>query len=181
MIGWFLVAVLAGLALFVSAWWWIPGLLLALWKAGKWHFYSSRPWKKVHYPMMRAYAAAAGLESANAKNSNSEYNLDRALTFLLKTTQPNWTEEKIRTVLAREKQRCIDFSDRTLLVDYMMRKNSSLAREKAEEVVGNCRKFFKPSEKAMMVRLVVAAVIEELYGEADRGEYIAEVLVGNAK
>jgi len=38
-------------------WFWIVAVPFALWRINQWFLHSSRPWRRVHFSMMRVHAA----------------------------------------------------------------------------------------------------------------------------
>ena len=164
---------------FRNPWWWIAVVPVALWKVGQWYFYKGRPWRRIHYPMLRAYAAIAGQEGAVAEHNGRDFDIRPALDRLVRTVKPDWSEEKVHTLIQREFDRYADFSDRKLIETYLTKKHPKLTDAKIEEVMERCSKLLKTYDNGLMVRFVVAGIIEEQFGQEHRAEYLFELMSGN--
>lgn len=178
MIGWILLTAFAGLS-FAYSWWFIFGLIaVGLWKMTRWYFYFGRPWRKVHFPMMRVYAAASGLEAGQAEREGREFNLNAALFNFLKMTNPTISVSH-EELIVREFERCHAFYDEPRIEQYLVEKKE-LNRTQVTTILEKIKESMRTSDKALMVRMVIASVIEEQFSPQDRGEYMFEVFNGKA-
>ena len=178
MIGWILLALFAVLS-YTYSWWFIFGVaVLALWKLNRWYYYFSRPWKKVHFPMMRAYAAASGLESGQAEREGREFDFNAALLNLLEMVNPKVSFSH-EALIKREFARCQDFYDESLIQEYLT-KAKGINPNQAQPILKKIKESMKTSDKGLMVRMVIASIIEEQFSLQDRGEYMFQVTSGKA-
>lgn len=178
MIGWVILAAFAVLS-YNYSWWFIFGVVItALWKLSHWHYYSSRPWKKVHFPMMRAYAAAAGIESGMAEREGREFDINAALLNLLKMVNPEVSIAH-EALIEREFVRCQNFYDESLIKEYLV-KSKGIDQSNAQLILGKIKDSMKASDNGLMVRMVIASIIEEQFSPQDRGEYMFQVISGKA-
>lgn len=178
MIGWILLATFAVLS-YIYSWWIISGVIvLALWNLNRWHYYSSRPWRKVHFPMMRAYAAASGHESGQAQREGREFDINAALLNLLKTVNPEASISH-EALIKREFVRCQNFYDESLIQEYLV-KVKGLDPSHVQPILNKVKGGMKTSDKGLMVRMVIASIIEEQFSPQDRGEYMFQVISGKA-
>lgn len=176
MIGWILLVTFAVLS-YTYSWWFIFGVaFLALWKLNRWYYYSSRPWRKVHFPMMRAYAAASGLEAGQAEREGREFNLNAALINLLRMVNPKVSVSH-EELIQREFERCHAFYDELLIQQYLVGKKG-MDTSQVTSVLGKIKESMSASDKGLMVRMVIASVIEEQFSPQDRGEYLFQVFSG---
>jgi len=178
MFGWLILVVLFGLAFFYP-WCWIAAALVGFWKARLWYRYSGRPWRRIHYPMMLAYASAAGLEQGEAQKQGREFNLHNALRNLIRIPLPHWDDTLIDRFIARELERIEIFSDRDLLIGYV-KKKKGYSDIKLEAFALLAQRHFVAPDNGLIVRMIIAGLIEGKYGESARGEYIFAVLTGRA-
>jgi len=178
MIGWGLLIVFAVLA-YTSSWWFLLGVAaLALWKANRWYYYSSRPWRKVHFPMMRAYAAASGIESAQANREGRAFDVKTALLNLLKMVNPKVSLD-YEALIQREFERHENFYDGALMQEYLL-KRKNLSPDQAASMLEKIRELANTPDNGLMVRMVIASVIEDQFSALDRGEYLFQVFSGQA-
>ncbi len=177
MISWILLIIFAVLS-YVYSWWFTIGIaVLGFWKLGHWRHYSSRPWRKVHFPMMLNYASAMGLESKQADIDGREFNLNLALLHLLKiiNLKVNISHEEL---IQRELQHCEDFYDKPLIRQYLVKK--AVDENEIEPMLERIEHLMQDCDNGLRVRMVIASIIEEKYSPMDRGEYMYEVATGGA-
>lgn len=179
-VGWLLLIASAVLVVVHTPWWCLALVPLILWKAWRWTMYKSRPWRRVHFHVMRLYARAAGIERRRSETEGEEFDTERALTTLLATVRPDWNASKIRDFLARELSRCSSFADRSLIRRHIKRVNQVADDAQVDELLDKCAAVFHIGNRGIVVRLAIAGLVEEEYGEGARGEYLFEVLSGKA-
>jgi hypothetical protein len=178
MISWILFVTFAVLSYVYSLWFIFGVVVFALWKLNRWYYYSSRPWRKVHFPMMRAYAAASGLEAGQAEREGREFNLNTALLNLLKMANPKVSVSH-EVLIKREFERCYKFYEEPLIRQYLVEENG-IDPSQVTSVLGEIRGRMNTSNKGLMARMVIASVIEEQFSPQDRGEYLFQVISGKA-
>ena len=164
-----------------NSWWWIAVVIVALYKGFQWWFYKSRPWRRIHYPVMRAYASAAGTESAAAQSEGREFEVKNALTILLKLVKPDWSEEDTSRFVDIEIERARSYSDEPLIKEALRRSNKKISDEELQDLMDNIKDSINDKDKSWAVRTVIAGLIENQFSEEDRGEYLKECIAGNAK
>jgi len=130
--------------------------------------------------MMRAYAAAAGHEHVEAENNGREFDIKRALHSLVKAARPDWGFSQTQQFIENEFTRCSSFSDKPLIEQHLRNKHSDMPPEQIEKIVGIAKVAFNPSDKGLMVRMIIAGIVEDQYGVEQRGEYLFEVVRGKA-
>lgn len=178
MISWILLIIFAVLS-YVYSWWFTIGIaLLGIWKLGRWQHYSSRPWRKVHFPMMLDYASAAGIEQRQADIDGREFNLNLALLHLLKIINLK-VDISHEELIQRELQRCEAFYDKQLIQQYLVEKKG-IDKNKTEPILEKIGHLMQACNNGLRVRMIIASVIEEKYSPMDRGEYMFEVMSGGA-
>lgn len=105
-----------------------------------------------------------------------------ALIKLLKTFHPDWEMKKIMSMIEREHLRRNNFADFELIEAELKRRNYN--NDRIEKILARARLVFTtedPDRKnGVLVRFVIAGIIEEVYNASARGEYLVEVLMGNA-
>jgi hypothetical protein len=179
---WVLLIASIVLGLWHSPWWWIPAGLLAIWQAHGWYFHNGRPWRKVHYPLMRTYAAACGQEQALANQEGRSFEVLKAVDTLLQDLKPEWDSDQRRQFVDEQLHRCESFSDERLVIQEFRRRNRELGDSDEKRVRELCLKILSPPlENITIAQFIAAALIEERYGIQDRGEYLFEVFSGVAK
>jgi len=78
-----------------SWWWWGVAFFFILDRLDNWQYYYSRPWRKLHFPLMRLYATCAGIEDGFAEIGGRNYDLKRATSIFLKRVHPDWEDHTI--------------------------------------------------------------------------------------
>jgi hypothetical protein len=178
--GWALLGAAILLALLHSNWWWILAALLGLWRANQWYFYNGRPWRKIHYPLMRVYAREAGIETNAATREGRSFDIEKASVALVKQLHADWDDRRARAFVQKQISRCETLEDEELIVQEFRRRNPKLGDSDARQVRDLARQLLIPPDNATIIRFIVAAVVEENHGQSQRAEYLAEVLNGKA-
>ena len=180
MVLWGFLIVVVLLAVFYSAWWWIAAALLLISCIAQRAFYKGRPWRKLHYPLMRIYAAGpAPFEGRMAELEGREFDFRLAASHFVKEVRPNWDEERVSAFIEREINRCEQFSDSGLIADDLRRRDPKIGQSEISEYLEKIRKILNPSNPGVIIRFIIAGFIEEQYGETHRGEYLVELARGN--
>ena len=177
MISSILLIIFVVLSYLYSLWFIIGVVALGVFKFGHWRHYSSRPWRKVHFPMMLDYASAAGLERRQADIDGREFDFNLALLHLLNIIglKVNISHDEF---IQREYRRFEDFYDKQLIRQYLVDKQG-VDKNKAEQYLEEIESAIT-WDRGFMVKMIVASVIEEKYSQMDRGEYMFEVFRGAA-
>jgi len=173
---------IASIALtYTSKWWWCAVVTLGAIKAFQWHYYRGRPWRRIHYPAMRAYASAAGSETADANNNDREFDIKNALIRLLGLMKPEWEQAQVEQFIDREIERATTYSDETLIRDAFRRSNSKANEDDLNQLMESLKQSLNVNDNGWLVRAVIAGLIENEYSTEDRGEYLMECVTGRAK
>ena len=186
---WLMVLLFAYLTLEISYWFGIGLIFFSALKAYGWHRSNGRPWRKIHYKAMIVYSAAAGREMAMAQAKNVDFNLRNALIqftemLSIKGLLPIGYPEKI---VDREFDRIERFKDRPLIKEHFIKvvfKNSPIEKlvdidVMIENFLNEMQSDIKENYNSLMVKLIIAAAIENTYSSSDRGEYLYEYFMGN--
>ncbi|KAF3977717.1 MAG: hypothetical protein HFP77_05410 [Methylococcales symbiont of Iophon sp. n. MRB-2018] len=128
--------------------------------------------------MMRAYAAACGRESAAAESEGREFNINTALITLLGMVNPKISTDH-ELLIEREFERCNNFYDKPLITSHLINQ-MKVDESKVSDILKLARKSLNPDDKGLMVRMVIASIIEEQFSKEDRGEYMLQVFLGKA-
>ncbi len=181
MITWVLIIISAALSIFHTWLWLIAVVLLSLFKLNKWYYYKSKPWRRIHFPAMRYYAAASGTEFAEAQNSNRDFNINNALINVLTMLQPDWDEETkenfIKIVMARNET----YVDENLIRSIFQKRNKKLTENDLDELMSTLNTSLNRTDNSWLVRMLIAEIIQSMFGIEERGEYLVACIEGRAK
>ncbi len=180
MVGWVLLLVFGCFALFLSAWWSIAFIIVLGWQINQWFIYKSKPWRRVHFPLMRAYSAAAGLESAKAEKEGREFNVDNAIYDLVKATYSEWDQVHTEEFIHQQFSLFSNFSDELLIREQILLKNPNASQESMDKLIKLTRDSFQTLDNSKKVRAVIAGIIEKQHGQEQRVQYLLNSLQGKA-
>lgn len=179
MFGWLLLLASIGLALLHTPWWWVAAAILGLWHVAMYQKYHSRPWRRMHYPLMRQYATAAGTVMSRAPNQPAGATVKEALALLvagaLGVSVPD-----ARTYVRLQLTRADGALEREALEQEILRRRRPGDPATLNQALDELERFFKNEDPAMQVRLIIAGLIEQRHGAAARAEYLYEVAAGQA-
>ncbi len=180
---WLMVLLFAYLSFYVSAWFLVGFCFFCSLKTFGWYRYNGRPWRKVHYKAMLLYSMAAGREAANCKAVGREFNLRNTLIEFVKLAKENGflLSQDATKVVDLEFNRVRKFYDRALIKEHIISKikNKSISNDVAEKFLDAIKSGLSTEDKSLMVRMIIASMIESRYSAADRSEYVYEMFSGN--
>ena len=84
-------------------------------------------------------------------------------------------------VVDLEFNRVRKFYDRALIKEHIISKikNKSISNDVAEKFLDAIKSGLSTEDKSLMVRMIIASMIESRYSAADRSEYVYEMFSGN--
>lgn len=170
-------------AIFYSSWAWLAAFVLIVWKAHIWFHYKNKPWKRVHYRMMRAQAGALGIEANSSKQEEREFSMQNALVLMLDMIDP------VKLSLSNENtvyQAAMYFEsghDLELVRKlYLPNKYSpSQADEISNSIAEHLAGASEADEKFFVSCTTIAAIVEAQFSLQDRAEYMFNVFTGRAR
>jgi hypothetical protein len=171
------------LALLLGGWiavvFWTLFALSVLFYLGRCWFRIRHQWGRIHFPLMYRYAGIAGYESAKAKAENREFDFVAAVSQLLESAYG--PQRDVPEILGQLAEQMRGFSDRQLIRDTARRRLPRLPASSAESLLDRIASFLQsPNGKKLVIRFAIAHVVESLFGETERGEYLFAVFEGKA-
>lgn len=166
-----LVALLSWFLTFYSHWLWVLAAVpLTLFVAIRAHFYYGRPWRRIHFPMMRTYNECAAIESVLAANQGREFANINALTSVAYRHWGLSDRQDAQALVDACLRTCLSGEDQTHLPQY------AASRGHDEEWVQGFKAFVAETnqrfDRGLEIKLLIAKKIQERYGLADRVEYL---------
>jgi len=179
MFGWLILVVLIVLALQAeeyATWFWIGAAATGYWKVGRlWYLYGT-PWRRVHFPFLRHYAAAVGARGGlSGSNSLSDQDVREAIADALRASG---NAEPLQQFITDALQEGYDFKDRGLLRDYLKQRFTEAGA--VDRALEKFAELFREPDNGIKVRLVIAKLVEERYGQRAKGSYLAALCEGKA-
>ncbi len=179
--GWMTLAATAVLSFVHSVLWLWVCIPVALGKAASlWIFYG-RPWSRIHYPAMRMYSRAGFMEWGMSQARGEEFEASRAATTLVRMIHPEWSEPQVATLVARELDRYRTLADRELIEPLLQQRFGRSKPKELAAFLDILPKLYEQDRNMMIVKLVIAGLIEQEYGVDQRAEYLVAVVSGRAK
>lgn len=180
MLAWILLICFTLLALLNNAWWSIGSLLIAFWKTYLWYLYRSKPWRIAHFSIMRLHAGVAGYEGGLAEKENREPNFNNIAFNLVKAIYPEWNETQIKEFIETQFSKCSNFADEGLIKKRLLQTHANIAEDKINNYLDKIRGAFTQADSGMKLKMIIAGVIEEKFGSAERDAYLDNLLKGKA-
>lgn len=141
-------------------------------------------WRRLHFPLMVRYAAAVGFVHGICKKRRKEFDVELALLCLLQSVFPNVPSAKLENYLKEILVKQNNFADERSLRQIFKEKIPKIKKTELEKIIEEIKKSFTSQEKkvsnSIKVRLVIAELIKEKYGEDERLEYLYAVVAGRA-
>ena len=177
-----LLLVFTKLAIGYSPWFFIGVIFCATYLYINWYFHSGRPWRKCHFPLMMAYSKAAGAELGTAQREGRDVDFNNALRIFLRMINQNLflaDDNFLNGIIDQAFERCRNFHDYPLIRSFLAEKKE-FSKEKIDLILQEISKSMDTSNNALMIRMIIAEIIEDQFTVADRGEYMFEVFNGRA-
>ena len=175
MFDWLLLIGFIALTIFHSIWYLIGVAVVGLWKFNKWRICESRPWRKVHFPMCRAYLDVLSTETKLANDEGRDVDSKTVLKGIFKIVNPD-IKKSSDALIDQEYGRDDDSYDRKLAEHFLSKQKYN--QEKIQSYLELIRKDEEKSENAVVLKTVIAAVIEDRFSSEARGEYMFHVFTG---
>jgi hypothetical protein len=174
------------LALFTHGWsrimFWCLFGIVALDHLRRYWFRLYPRWSQIHHPLMIRYAACAGFEAGLAKRENRDFDFFTATKSLLKSIYPNKQDEEIESILVSAADKMDTFSDRDLLTRTIHQRKRSVPQNTVDELLKKIEGHLQTDEgRKLIVRYVIAEIVESVFGIDERGGYLLAVIEGRAK
>lgn len=173
---------------FLSVFFWILTAIIGFFIFGNLYGRLSSKWRRLHYPLMVRYAKSAGFVQGIYEKQGKDFDVDAALHGLLLSVFPQMPD----FLLSKYLQRAYDWehsvANEEMLKEFFKKKKSDISETKLRNIVKAFKKFFadhfaSQEEKHVnfiKVRLVIAELIKEKYGEDVWLEYLYAVTTGQA-
>lgn len=157
----------------------LGGLLIALWQ---YHARTRTPlpkWQTPHTLMMRIWARAIGLELGQTQREGKDP-LPWALhAGLVSQVYSNLSPMDCYGMVAVCDKRLRNFRDEELIkAELARRPNMLISAEDARRIFTTAA---DGQYNFLLACMIVAGVVEERYGKEERGRYLVDVLLGNAR
>ena len=176
----FLIFVFGALTIYVNAWWGIGLSILLILRTFQWQRYQSRPWKRIHFPLMILWQGAAGFESGRAEKENREYNPDKALEYFVKALHPEMRPGELPLLAEKELAKYKDPQFENLIREKLVLKKAKVSTSNVNEVIENITKNMSNPSLGLKVMLIIAEVVKSDAGDDEYYEYLRAILCGKA-
>jgi hypothetical protein len=162
-----------------NVYWWIGvAVFFGLHKFGTWITYKSTAWRRMHYPLLKRYSFLAGIHGGLHPEQVKEQPFDIVppLSQLIREVRPSWDDDKIKTFISNQFKRCRNFEDAENWRGHLLSNNPSRTAASLEEQLQAIRGESEPTDNGFMVRFVIAGLVEEQHGTAERMKYLAAIV-----
>jgi hypothetical protein len=178
--GWLIVGGLGLLTILMSPWWLIAFIPAFIFRYSKYRVSESRPWRKIHYPVMRLYVRAAGFAATLTNDTDSELDTVEAALILLTRKVLQLNEVDATVFVIEQFNRGTEFSDQELVHRNLIKRGFKENSQDLEDMMSAVGKMLSKDEPSIKVRLVIAGFVLIACTPDDLGEYLVELAMGNA-
>lgn len=140
---------------------------------------SSRPWRKMHFPLMRVYASAAGCERGLAETFGRDFSVHGALRILLVQAR-GMSQEEADAYTEKQLARCGSLEDLNAVKAALRAQFPALDERDRQRMENEATQLMSYPDPSFQVRSVIAGLIEDQLGPEHRIEYLVAVLLGKA-
>ncbi len=132
-------------------------------------------WRQVHNPLMIRYAGCAGRESSEASAAGRDFDFSNAIKHLLATVYENSDEEEINEKVELVIYKYDTCADRELLIKTVAEAYPHLSQDAVVNVNDKIDDCFQVEGERIYPRYAIAEVVEHVFGEEERGNYLLAV------
>jgi len=148
----------------------------------------SANWRKLHYPLMCRYASAVGyVRGLSGNKEGKELDVDLVLQCLLQSVFPTVEGKRItnlaQEVLLKEGEK---LKNEEFVKKIFSRKLPELSKQRLPSLTHKITELNKnPTDRAtanyIKIRLIIAFLIEQKYGQEEKLDYLYAVLTNRAR
>jgi hypothetical protein len=130
---------------------------------------------------MIRYAAIAGAEQAKSIVENRDFDFYLAAQSLLHSVYPGYSEDQIEDMVDLADDKLQYFSDRDLVRRTLDQRNPTARKQDCERALDEVAVHLQTADgRKLIIRYTIAEVVEAVFGESERGAYLAAVFAGEA-
>lgn len=149
-------------------------------------------WRTIHDPMMVYWARCVGYEVGVSGREGREPNAYAMLSHLLLVHHRDWDGVQLLFHAAQQVSHVYTFADEELIraelerradVSLDIQRFRELFRDAAGDLLltNEAASPKRKSDNFLLACAIIAEEIEERFGSAERGKYLVEVILGNAR
>lgn len=169
------------LTLLHSWWWLLLSVPLAVWCATQVGIYWGRPWRRFHFPVARdILPKALAIETQEASREGRVFDDKRMLEHLVAMARPRKDYAEARLFVEAALSDEALQRNKLLFCDEIRRRVSEKVLREHRNLLENSAEQLEVNRTQLKKLFVMAALVEERYGEKQRGEYIYQALKGEA-
>ncbi|MFH1024763.1 MAG: hypothetical protein V1809_15380 [Planctomycetota bacterium] len=134
-----------------------------------------QPWRSIHFAAMHRWAFLCGCKEGLRESTGVQLDESKWISNFTKNILPNIPPEIIDELVRNSTKRAAMFSDRPLLAE-KIRKNYSIAESKLDDTLTKIQGLLVKHQAIM----IIAEIVEFVFGQDKRIDYLYSVVKGEA-
>lgn len=165
---------------FKSLWFVIVAIPFGLLAMCQWVTRRSRPWRKIHFPMMQVHASAAAFEVIDSEREEREWDIRNVLIRMVVNAHPDWDMARVIWFISKEIAKIQSFQDWPLMRNHILSKEPQMDEVEVDKFLEEAKSGIDIADNGLLTRAVIAGLVEEKCGVAQKGEYLFAMITGKA-
>jgi hypothetical protein len=153
----------------------VAALVLSHFVIGLWWYRNATPWRRTYFRAIGAFAHLSGIHLRLAEATGEAYSPESAFPALLRNLYPDWTDQQITATIATYQHQIADGSYRR---EWEARFNEVFASVPASRRNELMIKHFEAADAGLRVRSLIADLIEQESGQAQRALFWRALFAG---
>lgn len=164
----------------------VLSLILFIFISGILYGRLSKPWRRLHFPIMHKYSYFAGYQIGLIEHYNGNdvrhFDVSVSLEHLLQYLYPDLNTSKIKEMIEQAENKLLNFSDREDIKNYLITNKRTIDKNKLDDLLTRTHEemVITSNYNAYLVRYVIADIIEREYSEEEKMKYIHSMFTGDA-
>ncbi len=159
---------------------WIVAIPLGLVSLSRWYQLKSRPWRRIHFPLMRLHASLAGSEQISSESESRNWSIDNVLRQMVSSCFPDWSHLEVEMFIEEELAKMRVLHDERALKSFMITKYPKTTDEDFRSLLKNAKQKINFDDNGVKTRAVIAGIIERKIGLEHKAEYLYALFTGKA-
>ena len=175
-----------GLALLIngglSIVFWVIFALAAGFIVFRFSFRLRSQWARLYYPLLIRSQILMAVGTVTAEVRDFDISTNQVLEELVKSVYPTWSKDRVTEFVKEAIRKKESFYDKALLERCLRLKNKTIKEYTINAFIDNINiEVIKIDKAGVMLRFLIAEIIEKDHGKEERTEYLYNLLSGNIK
>jgi hypothetical protein len=130
--------------------------------------------------MMQVHASAAAFEVIDSEREEREWDIRNVLIRMVVNAHPDWDMARVIWFISKEIAKIQSFQDWPLMRNHILSKEPQMDEVEVDKFLEEAKSGIDIADNGLLTRAVIAGLVEEKCGVAQKGEYLFAMITGKA-